>query len=325
VAIVATDLAIAVAMTVAQLTYCRIHLHERIRFHSLDWVTLGQSVTFGGALLLQAIVNQVNMNVDTMILGAVLTEDVTRTVTTYSLALTLFTMYQSLTGVMGSVFMPQTVGMVLRKASPRDLTDLVIRVGRYQMMVAGAVLGGFSIYGRDFISLWVGPAYGGAYLPALVVMIPVTIPLVQSTAISILDAQLKRMVRSIALVSMAAFNVVISILLVKWVGYVGAAIGTGLSVLLGHGVFMNYYYHRYIGLQVPRMFAEIMRGVLPAAVTTTVLCIPFAVVLPDTAPGFAAKVVLFLVLYAVLLYHGGMNESEIRNTFGVVQRVFRHA
>jgi O-antigen/teichoic acid export membrane protein len=36
VAIVATDLAIAVAMTVAQLTYCRIHLHERIRFHSLE-------------------------------------------------------------------------------------------------------------------------------------------------------------------------------------------------------------------------------------------------------------------------------------------------
>lgn len=321
VAIVATDLGIAVLLTLAQIAYSRLRLRQRIRFRYFDWVTIRHSLTFAGALLLQGIVNQVNMNVDTLILGAVLTQDVTRTVTMYSLALTLFTMYQGLTGVMGSVFTPQAVGMVVREASTRELTDLVIRVGRYQMMVAGAVLGGFLLLGREFIALWVGPAYGAAYLPALIVMIPVTVPLVQSVAIAVLDAQLKRMVRSIVLVVMAVLNVIVSVVLVRWIGYMGAAIGTALSVFLGHGVFMNFYYHRYIGLEVPRMFAEMLRGILPTAVVTTVVCIPAVALLPDTAVGFAAKVGLFLGLYAALLYHRGMNREEIGSTFGAVRKL----
>lgn len=323
VAIVATDLGIVVLITVMEILYVRMLLKERLRFHRWDWRDFKDSGTLAGALLLQSIVNQVNMNVDLIILGAIVTVDVTHTLTTYSLALSLFVMYGTLTAAIGKVFAPQAVHMVARDEGPEALTDLVVRVGRYQMMVTGAVIGGFILLGRDFLAVWVGKSYVAAYVPALIVMVPMAIPAMQEVAVAILDAKLKRMVRSLVLVFMAALNVLVSIVLVQRIGYLGAAIGTGLAVLLGHGLVMNVYYHRYIGLNVPRMFAETLRGILPVSVASVLASLPAALLIPNTLLGFAGKVLMFLGVYAALLYWKGLRPEEIDNVFGVFRRIRR--
>lgn len=49
------------------------------------------------------------------------------------------------------------------------------------------VLSGFVIFGKEFITLWVGPVYEPAYAMAIVVMVPFTIDIVQNLGLTILQ------------------------------------------------------------------------------------------------------------------------------------------
>ena len=87
------------------------------------------------------------------------------------------------------------------------LTDFVIRPGRYQFMLCGGFVVGFALFGREFIYLWTGPDAVQAWLIALIIMIPNIVPLIQNTALSILDAMKKRLFRSVVLFLISIVNI----------------------------------------------------------------------------------------------------------------------
>ena len=58
--------------------------------------------------------------------------------------------------------------------------------------------------------------------------------------------------RSLVYVLVAVLNIVISIPLCALFGAVGVAIGTAIPVFIGNGLIMNWYYNKYIGLDIPR-------------------------------------------------------------------------
>lgn len=321
IAIVTIDLAIAVAITVAEMLYSFVVVKEKIKFYYWDKSEFLLSLSFSGALVLQSIVNQVNQNLPSVILGATITENVTAIVTLYSFALLIYNTYANMTGVLGSIFVPQVTKMVVKDATPKQLTDIVISVGRYQMMIAGAVVFGFILCGRNFLSIWVGEQYIDAYWPTLVLIIPVTIPLVESVAVSILDAKMKRMVRSVVLVIMAVLNVVSSVIFIKFFGYMGAAYGSALAMLLGHGLIMNLYYHKKIGLNIKRVFTEVSKGILPCAIITVLVCAPVSIFIKNTFAGFIVKVGAFVLVYGLLLYFFGFNKTEKETTVGTMLKI----
>lgn len=315
-AIVTLDLVLSILVTVVEMFYSFVIVKERIKFYYWDKKEFFGCMTFSGAIILQSIVNQVNQNIDSIILGATIVENVTKIVTLYSFALVIYNSYGNITSIVSSVFMPQVTRMVVKDASSEELSDVVIRVGRYQMMMAGGVVFGFILCGQNFLHIWVGEEYVDAYYSALLLIIPTTIPLVESVAVSILDAKMKRMVRSVVLVITAIFNVISSVIFIKMFGYIGAAIGTALSIIVGHGIIMNVYYHKYIGLNVKRIFLQIFKGILPCAVISAIICTPISYFVPNTVLGFVVKVITFVVIYGVLLYFFGMNKSEKETTVG---------
>lgn len=300
VAVACVELTVNVLVMLAYVLYGFFALRERPRLWHADRAELTAVASFSVAILLQAIINQVNNNMDMVILGAMVDE--ARIITMYSSALAVFSIYNSLISVFSSVYLPKASQLVARDCSGEELTDFVIRPGRVQAMIALAVIGGFAVVGQDFITLWIGSRYREAYVVALMLMIPVTIPLVQNVCLSILDAKLKRMYRSVVLGVMAGINVTVSVLLVRRIGFYGAAVGTVLSLLIGHGFLMNLYYHRTIGLNVPRMFREIFRGSLPAMVLAVVLCFPTRLLEGNVWLMFLLRGFLFVVLYGALLW-----------------------
>jgi O-antigen/teichoic acid export membrane protein len=162
-----------------------------------------------------------------------------------------------------------------------------------------------------------------AWWVILMLMIPVTIPLVENAVISILDASMKRMFRSVVLVVMAVLNLMVSVVLVQWLGFWGAAVGTAASLLLGHGLLMNLYYAKVFRIEVLRMFRQIFAGILPAGLLTSLLCLPLALFLPDTVLWLVVKCGSFVLIYAILLCIFGLNTSE-KAVFGKFLRKLRH-
>lgn len=306
--IACVDLVISVVTFLISIGYTTFVLHETPRLYFLDRQKLWEIGSFGIAILLQAIVNQVNNNVDNMILGAYVMNKAI--ITMYSSALSIYAIYNSLISVVANFFLPKATRLISKNASGKELTDFVIVPGRFQAILAVACILGFALFGRNFISVWIGEKYMNAYWVALILMIPVTIPLVENAMISILDASLKRVYRSVILVIMAIMNVVLSIYLVPYLDFWGVAIGTVVSLLVGHGFLMNIYYAKTFNLQVGRMFISIFRGTLPAGLAAAALCIPFALLLPDTTLLFLVKCSIFILLYVLFLLLFGLNSSE---------------
>lgn len=321
VALAVIDCAVAVLVFALSAGYALFGLKERPRLTYINKRELLEMLSFSVAILLQAVVNQVNNNVDTMILGAMIPQK--QIITMYSSALIIYSTYNSLVSVMSSFFLPKATRLVTKNATGEQLTDFVIAPGRYQAVIAVAVVLGFALFGKDFIAVWIGPQYSQAYYVTLMLIVPVTIPLVENTAISILDATLKRIFRSVVLVIMAAINVAVSIALVYFMGFWGAAIGTVLSILVGHVWLMNWYYKKTFKMNIGRLFQEIFRGILPMGLAAALVCLPAALWFKAGVPGLILKILLFVTVYGALLWRWGLQGGEKANFSSLLRRFKR--
>ncbi len=308
VAISSVELINNLLVLVVAVVYAFVVLKEVPKFHYLDKKELFGIVTFSFSILLQAIINQVNNNVDLMILGN--KEADKAVITMYSSALTIYTVYNSLITVFSSICFPSAARMVTKNCSKKQLTDFVIAPGRIQAVIAVGVVIAFALLGNNFITVWIGSEYSDAYYIVLMLLIPVSIPLVQNVCLAILDAQLKRLFRSIVLVIMAVLNVVFSIVMYPVIGVWGVALGTTLSLCIGHILIMNIYYKKVIGLEVGRMFREIFRGTLPVGLVTGVLCLPMAFFFNESWIAFLIKSVIFVGIYGALLWKFGLTAAD---------------
>lgn len=302
------DLIVSIVVFCVLGSYSLFRLKE---FPKLTYINKGEIITmftFSLSIFLQAVVNQVNNNIDVVLLGAfVINKSV---ITMYSSALVIYSVYNSMVSVTTSFFLPQATKLVSTEASGKELTDFIIRPGRFQAMVAIAIIGGFFIFGKSFISIWIGNQYIDAYWIVLLLMVPVTIPLVENTAITILDAMMKRMYRSLVLFFMAIINVIISIILIRYLGFWGATLGTVFSLFIGHIVMMNIYYSKVLHIEVLRMFKDIFKGILLCGIITIIIFIPFSFTINTNYISFGIKILAFLIVYFTLLWFIGINSDE---------------
>lgn len=311
------DFIMSLAVFVIYAIYSLFVLQERPKLTSVNKSEIISIASFAFAILLQTIVNQVNNNVDTMLLGAMVEEK--STITMYSSALVIYTVYNSLISVVAEILLPKASQLVERKASGKEYTDFVVAPGRFQAMLAIAIVIAFALFGKDFIELWIGTEYQDAYYIVLMLIIPVTIPLVENAAICILDASMKRIYRSGVLVGMAIANVATSIVLIRILGFWGAALGTVISLVIGHVFLMNLYYKKVFGMEIGRMFKEIFSGILSVGIIAGILCIPLTFI-DNTILFFLVKCLAFVLIYGILLWRYGMKENEKILLIGRTQR-----
>lgn len=305
--IVLVDFLLSTVILIFLSIYCRYGLKEKAKFHFWDVKMLKESLGFSLAIFLQAIINQINQNLDNVILGAMVAPS---TVTLYSCALTLFSSFTSLVTVIGSMYGPAATKLVTKGADGEALTEFSIEPSRIQCIIASLALAGFILFGGNFIDLWLGAGYEDVYVVSLILIIPAMLPLIETVTNNILDAMLKRMGRSLILLGMCVVNIITSIVFIKMLGYIGAAIGTALSYIVGHGILMNIYLYKSANINVIRLFAGVFKGILPASTISIIAGIPIANFLPDSFTGFIAKIIIFIFVYAIIMYLLGMNNNE---------------
>ncbi len=304
--IVVTDCVVSAIVFVIVFIYGKIKVKEKAKFHYFDKPLLIQCVTFSFAIFLQTIINQVNQNLDNVILGAMTDPE---TVTLYSVGLSLFITYSTFVTAIGSLFGPKATKLVANNASGEEMTDFVIVPGRLQFMLAGLIITGFILFGKNFISIWVGDEFMSAYYITLMLIIPGTIPFIETTTESLLNAKMKRLGRSLILIFMCLVNVVVSVICIKQFGYWGAAIGTMTSYIVGYGIFINLYLKKTLDLNIKRLFLSVFKGVLLSMVISGVIGIPLTF-LPDSFIWFVMKVGIYTVMYATITYFLATNEEE---------------
>lgn len=241
--------------------YCIAKLRMRFCFRGFRFALLRDMGVFSFFIFLNQIIDQVNWSVDKFLLGQFIG---TAAVAVYGVASSINTMYMHFSTAICAVFVPKVNALVASQNSEQTLTELFTKVGRVQFLILSLVLIGFTAIGKAFVCLWSGSSeYLQAYYVTLLLILPVTIPLIQNLGIEIQRAKNMHRTRSVVYFFIAIGNILLSIVLIRRFEIVGAAAGTAISLLLGNGLFMNWYYHNRIGLDMVYFWKQIL-AILPS-------------------------------------------------------------
>ncbi|MEG0408639.1 MAG: virulence factor MviN, partial [Bacilli bacterium] len=101
--------------------------------------------------------------------------------------------------------------MVANEATDEEITDEFIKIGRIQYLLIFLMASGFTLFGKEFFISWVGVEYVESYYIALILIIPICIPLIQNLGVSIMQAKNLHKFRSVLYVLIAIANILISI------------------------------------------------------------------------------------------------------------------
>lgn len=291
----------------ANTIFCFKKLKIKISFEKFDFTLFREVIGYSFYIFLNIIVDQVNWAADKFILGAITSAEM---VAKYSLAAQLNSYYIGFSTAISNVFLPRVTAMVAKKASNEELSSLFIRIGRVQFIVMAYVMSAFILFGENFMILWGGEEYHSSFYIALLLMLPVTIPLIQNIGISILQAKNKQKFRTSVFFFIALFNIGISILLAKPLGGIGCAIGTALALLVGQGFVMNIYYYKKIEIDIPLFWRQILRLVIPVFLSC-ILGVFINYFLTGTGyMWLALRGVIYTLIFIPLIWFLGMNQYE---------------
>jgi len=288
--------------------YCKTRLKVKLKFGKLDFSLLKEILAYSVWVFLNSVMDKINWALDQFVLGIY---SGTVAVAIYSVAGNLNSMYLNFSTAISGVLLPKVTKMEEEKASDGEFTDIFIKTGRIQYIVMALIMSGFILYGREFINiLWVGPEYDESYIIACILMIPVTIPLIQNVGLNILQAKNLYKFRVIVLLIFAAINVMISIVLSKMYGGIGAAIGTAISIICGQIIFMNIFYHKKVGINIKEFWKNILKMTIPILLCVSVAFIVKSYIHINTSLMLLTQIVLYTLLYGTVVWKFSMNEYE---------------
>ena len=133
----------------------------------------------------------------------------------------------------------------------------------------------------------------------------------------------KYLFRGIVLLVLAIINIATTIVLVAVLGIVGAALSTGAALLIGNGVFVNWYLSCHLGVDVKGFWREVGQ-LVPSFLIAMVVCAAIYWFLPIPHQNWLC-LVLAVLLYELtlfgLLWKFGMNDSEKGLVLNILHKV----
>lgn len=302
-----SQLVVNVALLMLNARYAIGRLGMCFEFKDLDRAVFKSVAVFSGWLFLNQVFDLITMNVPSVILAAI---SGAAAVAVFAIAAALRSVFYSLSTTVSGLFVPLVNRMVAESGDNRELTGLMIRVGRYQALVLWWVLGGFAVVGQWFVSVWAGSAYSDAYWYTLAMVAAVSVPLVQNTGIEIQKAKNRHKARSIAYLVTSIVDLVVTYALAGYIGAWAAVVGYVAYVILATWLFMNWYYHCRIGLDMVLFWKRVL-PVVAACALPAALCVAGTLVLPVVdVLWFLAWGAVYTCLCGLLQWKLVLNDSE---------------
>ena len=314
VAMVVVQTIFNVLTLVVNFIYCRrkLNIHIYFRFKHFHWGFLKEVAIYSFWIFLNAIMDRVYWSTGQFVLGAMVG---TAAVAVFAIAIQLEGMYMQFSTAISSVFLPKVTAMVATNRSRKEISDLFIRTGRMQYIVLAYILSGFIIFGRQFIELWAGAGYSDAYIISLLFFIPLTVPLIQNLGITILQARNEMKFRSVLYIIIALVSLAMQIVLTRFFGGIGCAMGVSGALVVGQILIMNVYYRRRQDLDIKTFWKEISKmSIIPIVLIFSSMLVIRHFFALDSWGKLILGIAAFSLVYIPLFFRFSMTDDE-RNLF----------
>ncbi len=291
-----------------------------VNFKYKDNALMKEIFVFSGWATVLSIAQRLVYNITPSILGIV---SGSIAITLFSLASTLEGFVFTISDAINGLFLPKVSRIVTGENKQGSIMQLMIKVGRINMMIISLVIIGFVCAGKEFITLWMGEDYITVYYITILLIIPTLISAPQQIANTQLIAENKIKFNAVISLISNLINVAISFVICRYIGALGAGISICIAMLL-RIVSMNIVYKKIINIDILRFFKECTLKLFPALLLYFVCGIAiFSFIAPTGWSYFILKTSLLGIVYFVIIYFLGMNKYEKDLIFSTVKSIRR--
>lgn len=303
----------------ARVYYCFHDLHVKIHFHYWNPELFSEFKKLALSVFVVTLIDQVFWKTNQIILGII---SGTAAVAVYSIASLIYMNYMALSTAISGVYLPHVTGMVARKEPIRNLSELFIQIGRWQYYLLALVATGFIIFGKQFIALWAGPEFEDSYIITLLIILPFTVDLIQNIGLAIMQAMNRYDFRARIYFLTGVMNLILAIPLGIKYGGIGCAVATGISMIVGNGFIMNWYYAKEIHLAISSFWRQIGKISIVTLVCLMIGYIANEFIWPHGGMAvFIIKASGYTLLYLVMIYAFAMSHPEKEKIQAILKKV----
>lgn len=307
-ALVTINAAIAIGIIIIKLIYILKTTNIKPTISFSDRSLIKELLRFSIWIAIIGIAQRLLMNITPTILGIF---SGTEQIAIFSIGLTMEGYTWTLASALNGLFLARVTTLNLKSNNRKEISELMIKVGRIQLLIIGLLLVGFVTLGKEFISLWMGIDFMDSYYVALLLISPCIITLTQEIAYTYLFVVNELKYRAIISIAASIISVILSVFLAPLLGAIGSALAILVALITCHIIGMNIVYLRVLKLDVFRFFQQCHLKLLAPIILA--LLAGFAIQYffqADNMLLFLPKVLLLALVYGLLMWLMGMNRFE---------------
>ncbi len=317
--LVVVNAGIGLLISVAKYIYLKSKGLFKAGLKSWDKPMVKELFSFSVWTTVMLILQRFIFNIEPTILGVT---SGTRQIAIFNVSSVLEGYVYNLTGALGALFLTRVAKIYYGENQDAKAMDkLMIRVGRIQLFIVGAVSAIFFSLGGEFMMLWQGEKFAMAYPITIMMIAPSLITATQTIASTAITATGKLQYAALSYGVTAVVSCALSFIFSIKYGALGTGIGILAGSIAGTVVVSNIIYKKVLGLNIGNFFVQChLKMSLPIVITT---CIGFALHHFWVTSGwilFIAKCLIMGVIYVILMWLMGLNADEKGMILGRLRR-----
>lgn len=295
----------------------------RADFKYFDKGLLKDIFSFSAWTTVSSLAQRLIFNITPTIIAAV---SVTGAIGTavFGLASTIEGYVYTFATAINGMFMPKISRIITSGKKDEELLPLMIKIGRIQITVIGLIVGGFIALGHSFIiDIWHKADFADTYICSVLLILPSFFYLPQQIANTALVVESRVKQQAMVFVGMGAINVVLSLILSKFYGAIGASISIFVAYMF-RTVVMDIIYYKDMKINIPKFFKESFLKMSPAVLISLLIGLLAERFNPlGGYIGFLVNGCIYVASYAGLMWFVCFNRYEKDLFLGVFKKIFR--
>lgn len=183
----------------------------------------------------------------------------------FAVAMNLEGLVYNFAYALNGLFIPKVSRIVTHGANKSEITQLMIKVGRYQLYVIGFIIMGFLGLGNSFIRLWLGDDFHKTYYVAILLILPNVISMTQQIATTLSYVENEVRYNSIISIVCSLASFIFAALSAAKLGSIGCGFAVCFSSVLNI-ILLNIFYKKILKLDIKQFFMNCHCKIMPVTI-----------------------------------------------------------
>lgn len=299
---------VSIILILFKVIYLKKNVNLKINLKCKDSNLLKKIFSFSIWMTVISVAQRLIINISPSILGIF---SGTAQISIFSIGVSLEGYIWTFANALNGLFLPKVTRMVTKNDDKDGILDLMIKVGRIQLIIVGLLLIGVFSMGKEFIILWMGQEFKNSYYVVLFLTVSSFITLTQEIAYNYLVAINEIKYRAYDFIGTAIVSIGLSFILTPKYGAIGSAMAAGIGIFFGHVVFMNFIYYKVFKLDISRFFKECHCKMISSLTISFITGVFIQKYIPTNSfIIFTIKAIFLSMVYFISMWSLALNDYE---------------